>query len=211
MIKAPTHLTHEPTQDMLRRLHQSSPWAILQSHNLRLRQSLLHKIQQAIELAMDDQPPDVIALTPDYPISHLDTPIGSSQPHAQDPSLECPECLRQFNQAGILKRHMRQMHHIPCLPEDVYNPLRDSVDGTGVCRHCKIKFTNMTTLRTHINKRICTAFDMHQALVIPIVSIPEVAMHIRHRSYMGLTWTSHCARSLQHDVPSAINRSMPKP
>ena len=81
---------------------------------------------------------------------------------------------------------MRQMHQIPCLPEDVYNPLRDSVDGTSVYRHCKIKFSNMTTLRSHINKRICTTFDMHQALMNPIVSRPEVAMHIRHRSYMGL-------------------------
>ena len=36
---------------------------------------------------MDDQPPDVIALTPDYPMSHLDTPSDSSQPHAQDPFL----------------------------------------------------------------------------------------------------------------------------
>ena len=78
------------------------------------------------------------------------------------------------------------MHQIPCLPEDVYNPLRDSVDGTSICRHCRIKFSNMTTLRTYINKRICTAFDMHQALVIPIVSRPEVVMHIRHLSYMGL-------------------------
>ena len=107
MIRAPVHLTHESTQDMFCRLNQPSPWAILQSHNLRLRQSLLHKIQQAVESAMDDQPPDVIALTPDYPTSHLDTPSDSSQPHAQDPSLECPECHRQFNQAGILKRHMR--------------------------------------------------------------------------------------------------------
>ena len=81
---------------------------------------------------------------------------------------------------------MRQMHQIPCLPEDVYNPLRDSVDGTSICRHCRIKFSNMTTLRTYINKRICTAFDMHQALVIPIVSRPEVVMPIRHLSYMGL-------------------------
>ena len=186
MIRAPVHLTHESTQDMFCRLNQPSPWAILQSHNLRLRQSLLHKIQQAVESAMDDRPPDVIALTPDYPTSHLDTPSDSSQPHAQDPSLECPECHRQFNQAGILKRHMRQMHHIPCLPEDVYNPLRDSFDGTSVCRHCMTHFSNMTTLRTHINKRVCTAFDLHQALVIPIVSRPEVAMHIRHRSYMGL-------------------------
>ena len=186
MIKAPVHLTHEPTQDMFHRLNQPSPWAILQSHNLRLRQSLLHKIQHAVESAMDDQPPDVIVLTPDYTISHLDVPTDSLQPHVQDPPLECPERHRQFNQAGMLKRHMRQMHQIPCLPEDIFNSLRDSVDGTSVCRHNMIKFSNIMALHTHINKRICTAFDMHQALVIPIVSRSEVAMHIRHRSYMGL-------------------------
>ena len=54
MIRAPVHLTHESTQDMFCRLNQPAPWAILQSHNLRLRQSLLHKIQQAVESAMED-------------------------------------------------------------------------------------------------------------------------------------------------------------
>ena len=54
MIQAPIHLTHESTHDLSHRLNQPSPWAILQSHNLRLRQSLLHKIQQAVESAMED-------------------------------------------------------------------------------------------------------------------------------------------------------------
>ena len=81
---------------------------------------------------------------------------------------------------------MRQMHQIACLPEDVYQSLRDSVDGTSIYRHCMIRKSIMTALHTHIKKRICTAFDMRQALVIPIVSRAEVAMHIRHRSYMGL-------------------------
>ena len=210
MIRAPVHLTHESTQDMFCRLNQPSPWAILQSHNLRLRQSLLHKIQQEAEFAMDDQTPDVIVLTPDYPMSHLDTPSDSSQPHAQDPSLECPECHRQFNQAGILKRHMRQMHHIPCLPEDVYNPLRDSFDGTSVCRHCMIQFSNMTTLRTHINKRVCTAFDLHQAWcsrLCPDLKWP--CTFVTGRT-CACTWISHCAKSLPLAVPSATNRSMPR-
>lgn len=94
--------------------------------------------------------------------------------------------LAQSVTAGLLKRHMRQMHQIPCLPEGMFNPLRDSVDGTSMCRHCMIHFSIMLALRAHINKRICTAFDMHQALVIPIVSRAEVAMHIHHQSYMGL-------------------------
>ena len=61
-------------------------------------------------------------------------------PHDQAPELSYPECHRQFNQAGLLKRHLRQMHQIPCLPEDVYNPLRGLENGTNTYRHCYICF-----------------------------------------------------------------------
>ena len=85
-------------------------------------------------------PPDVIVDTPGYPINFLETPSDATQPHDQAPELACPECHRQFNQAGLLKRHMRQMHQIPCLPEDVYNPLRGLENGTNTYRHCYICF-----------------------------------------------------------------------
>ena len=78
------------------------------------------------------------------------------------------------------------MHQIPCLPEDIYNPLRDSENGTNIYRHCRTCFSNMIALRTHINKCICTAFDLGQGLVILIVARADMVMHLRHRLYMGL-------------------------
>lgn len=96
MSHNPIHLTRESTYNMVHRLGQPSPWAILQSHRNRLRHSLQHKIQRAVDTPMDAHPPDVIALTPDYPHSDLDTPTDATQPHAQDPHLACPECHRRI-------------------------------------------------------------------------------------------------------------------
>ena len=76
------------------------------------------------------------------------------------------------------------MHQIPCLPEDVFNALRDSHDGLSTCNHCKVNFSNMTALKAHINKHVC--FDRLQAMMMPIVARPDVCMHLRHRSVTGL-------------------------
>ena len=66
---------------------------------------------------------------------------------AQDPSLECPECHRQL--AGMLKRHIRQMNHISCFPENAYRPLRDSFDGPTGSGHCKTGENVARSLLTH--------------------------------------------------------------
>ena len=86
----------------------------------------------------------------------------------------------------MLRKHLRQQHQVPCLPEDVFRPLRDSFEGRIVYRHCKHQFTTFYALRDHINKRACHAFDAAQAAVQPIAAREELRMHIRHRSFMGL-------------------------
>ena len=78
------------------------------------------------------------------------------------------------------------MHQIPCLPEDVFNALRDSHDGLSTCNHCTVNFSNMTALKAHINKHVCPHFDRLQAMMTPIVARPDVCMHLRHRSITGL-------------------------
>ena len=86
----------------------------------------------------------------------------------------------------MLKKHLRQQHQVPYLPEDVFRPLRDSYDDRAICRHCKYQFITLYALRDHFNKRACHAFDAAQAIVQPIVAREELRMHIRHRSFMGL-------------------------
>ena len=86
----------------------------------------------------------------------------------------------------MFKKHLRQQHQIPCLLEDVFQPVRDSFEGRSVCRHCKYQFPTLYALREYINRRTCHTFVATQATVLPIVAREELRMHIRHRSFMGL-------------------------
>lgn len=130
-------------------------------------------------------PPDVYILNPDYPYCVIDDYIPPSPPQPQT-SLACPECHRQFPQAGMLKRFLQQMHQIPWLSEDVFRPLRDGFDGRPIYNHCKFEFATIYSFRDHINKRACHAFDSTQAIIFPIVAREDLRMHVRHRSFMGL-------------------------
>ena len=177
MIRTPVHLTHESIHNMFHRLDQPTPWAILQDHNSRLRRALAHERQQTIDRAMDtSDPPDVIVQTPEYPINFLETPSDATQPHDQ-------ACMHRISWTIQPGRPAQMPYALdapnPLFPEDVYNPLRDSDNGTNVCRHCRTRFSNMIALRTHINKHICTTFDLGQALAIPIISRIDVIMHLR--------------------------------
>ena len=186
MIRSPMHITHESIQAFYHRFHQTPSWILLQSHNTRLLQALATKRQLAIDLGMADaDASDFFVHTPEYPSNQLDVSLESMQPPAQASSLAYPQCHRQFNQAGFLKRHMRMMLQVPYVPEDIFNPLRDSYLGLSRCNHCKISFSNTIAMKTYINKRICPHFDMHQAMVIPIEARPDVCMHLRHRSFIG--------------------------
>ena len=186
MVRSPVHLMYETVQAFFQRLYQTPPWILLQSHNYRLLQVLAAKRQQAVDQAMADaDAPDVIVHAPAYPTSQLEGLPDSMSSSAQDPILTCPVCQRQFNQAGFLKRHMHMMHQIPCLPEDVFNALRDSYDGFSTSNHCRLSFSNMIALKAHINKHVYLRFDRLQAMVTPIVARPDVCMRLRHRSVIG--------------------------
>ena len=86
----------------------------------------------------------------------------------------------------MFKNHLRQQHQIPCLPEDVFQPLRDAFEGWSICRHCKHHFVTLYALRDRINKRACHAFVAIQVTMQPIVAREELRMHVRHRSFMEL-------------------------
>ena len=183
MTHSPVHLTHENTTDFFLRLGAQPPWTHIAAHHRKLTTALAHKHQSLME--PDESQPDVCTLNPAYPPCAMHEYVPPTPPMPQA-SLACPECHRQFAQAGMLKKHLRQQHQVPCLPEDVFRPLRDSYDGRTICRHCKHQFITLYALRDHFNKRACHAFDAVQATVQPIVAREELRTHIRHRSFMGL-------------------------
>ena len=182
MTHSPVHLTHENTTDF-HRLAVQSPWTYIAEHHCKLITALALKTQHMMESA--EPHPDVCTLSPAYPQCDMNAFVPPAPPLPQA-SLACPECHRHFAQAGMLKKHLRQQHQVLCLPEDVFQPLRDSFEGRSICRHCKHQFTTFYALKDHINKRACHAFDAAQATVQPIVAREELRMHIRHRSFMGL-------------------------
>ena len=159
---SPVHLTHENTTDFFNRLVVQPPWTHIAEHHRKLTTALANKIQSLMEPAEPHQ--DGCTLSPAYPPCDMHTYVPPTPPMPQA-SLACPECHRHFAQVGMLKKHLRQQHQVPCLPEDIFRPLRDSYEGRTVCRHCKHQFTTFYALRDHINKRVCHAFDAAQAAV----------------------------------------------
>ena len=219
MVRSPVHLTHETTQAFFQRLNQTPPWILKKSHNCRLLQALAAKRQQAVDQAMaNGDAPDVIVHTPAYPMSQLEGLTDTVPSSTQDPTLTRPECQRPFNQADLLERHMRIMHQIPYLPEDVFNALRDSHDGLSTYNHCRINFSNMIALTTHINKHVCPRFDRLQAMMTPIVARPDVCMPDRMFAcifdivlLLASCWTRASVQSLRPDALFVMYRFMPKP
>ena len=100
--------------------------------------------------------------------------------------MACPECHRTFQQAGTLKRHKRQVHQVPCEPDDIFQPLRDAWQGRSICTHCLHVFVDFYRLRDHINKHICPRFDPAQESIVPIINRPDLKMHLCHKSVPGL-------------------------
>ena len=183
MNHSPIHLTHENTTDFYNRLEVQPPWTYIAAHHCKLTTALALKTQHLMEPA--EPHPDVCTLSPAYPPCDMNAYVPPTPPLPQA-SLAYPECHRHIVQAGMLKNHLRRQHQVPCLPEDVFRPLRDSFEGRSIYRHCKHQFTMLYALKDHINKRACHAFDVAQATVQPIVARDELRMHIRHRSFMGL-------------------------
>ena len=101
-------------------------------------------------------------------------------------AVACPECHRTFQQAGTPKRHMRQVHQVTCMPDDLFLPLRDAWQGRSICTHCSHVFVDFYRLRDHINKHICPRFEPAQQSIVPIINRPDLKMHLRHKSVPGL-------------------------
>ena len=198
---APVHLTRIPTQDFFHSLGLSPPWHMLQTHFDRLVHSLSHRRSHLRASAMSTMPSDAGVHVPDYPETHIPIPSTHSDPCTQVPVLKCHECHRAFTQAGPYKRHLREHHWIPCIQEDLYNPLRDTTNGHPICRHCNKKFTDFFRLRDHINKRVCLFFNALQDQIVPICNGPDLRMHLRYKSIPGLLLnkalmkelSNHCA------------------
>ena len=135
MIREPVHLTHESTADCFQRFGLDPPWIILQNIFVRLETALQTR-RCSLTGSMANQSHDICALSPDYPPSDLLPPIDAQVQVMPEAPLQCPECQRSFQQAGILKRHLRQQHNYDCPIEDVFDPLRDSENGICTYAHC---------------------------------------------------------------------------
>ena len=123
---------------------------------------------------------------PDLSIELLVNPPDHTSNMDCTQAVACPECHPTFQQAGTLKRHMRQAHQVPCMPDDLFLPLRDAWQGRSICTHCSHVFVDFYRLRDHINKHICPRFDPAQESIVPIINRPDLKMHLRHKSVPGL-------------------------
>ena len=117
MTYSPIHLTYENTTDFFLRLGMQPPWTHIAALHRKLTTALAHKHQSMME--PDEPQPDVCMFNPTYPPCAMHEYVSPTPPMPQA-SLACPECHRHFAQAGMLKKHLRQQHQVPYLPEDVF-------------------------------------------------------------------------------------------
>ena len=150
MIREPVHLTHESTHDCFHRHGLDPPWVTLQNTFARLA-TALHSRRATLSGNMANQSHDICALTPDYPDQELIPPTDPPLQVTPDSTLKCPECLRCFQQAGSLKRHLRQQHGYACLMEDVFNCLRMLMMEPV---HVLIVFSNLPACVYYVNTSI---------------------------------------------------------
>ena len=146
MAHAPVHLTRIPTKEFFHSLGLTPPWQMLQRHFDRLVHSLSHRRSHLRASTMSTTPNDAGVHVPDYPDTPIPIPSTHTDPCIQVPVFKCHECHRAFTQAGPYKRHLREYHQIPCIQEDLHNPLRDTTNGHPTCRHCNKKFTDFFRL-----------------------------------------------------------------
>ena len=109
MIREPVHLTHESIADCFQRVGFDPPWIILQNTFARLETALQTR-RCSLSGSTANQNHDIYALIPDYPHSDMIPPTDVHVQVTPEAPPQCPERHRTFQQAGILKRHLRQQH-----------------------------------------------------------------------------------------------------
>ena len=187
---SPVCLTHESTTHFFERLREPPPWTTILTQRRRIQKALSAKRAKFRLEAMDNEMPDVCVFVPDLWIEPLVNPPDHPSPMERTQAVACPECHRTFTQAGTLKRHIRQVHQVPCEPDDVFQSLRDAWQGRSICTHCSHVFVDFYRLRDHINKHTCPRFDPAQESIVPIINRPDLKMHLRHKSVPGLLLNS---------------------
>ena len=142
---SPVCFTHESTAHFFDRIREPPPWTTILTQRRRIQQALSSRRERFRLEAMDNTMPDVCVFVPDLWIEPLINPPDHTTTPDTTQAVACPECHRTFQQAGTLKRHLRQVHQVPCEPKDVFQPLRDAWQGRSICTHCSHVFIDFYT------------------------------------------------------------------
>ena len=112
-------LTHESTTHFFDRINE--PWTTILTQRRRIQEALSTRRARLRLEAMDSEMPDVCVcvFVPDLWIEPLVNPPDHQSTIDNTQTVACPECHRSFQQAGTLKRHMRQVHQVPYEPDDI--------------------------------------------------------------------------------------------
>ena len=216
MTKSPVCLTHETPRSFFDRFHIPPPSAQIQRQQTRIQQALQARTARFRFETMTEDAPDVCVSIPTLWSNDLTLPTDSPDSHAAQ-EITCPECHRMFKQVGMLKRHMRRCHDIPCEPDDLFCPLRDAWNDRPICNHCSHSFVDFCRLRNHINKRVYPYFNAAQESITPIVARADLRMHLRHKSIPGLLlnnalmaeFAQHCAFCHYQIASRSIHKHYP--
>ena len=135
---------------------------------------------------MANQSQDICVLTPDYPVSDLTIPALTRSCRMLHFSAQSAiDLLAGQAPSNVISDNNRQ-HQYEYQIEEIFNSLRDSINGTNTCAHCGRSFANMCILKEHVHKHSCPFFCATKGTITPIAARAELRMHLRHQSFQGL-------------------------
>ena len=148
----PGHITHECNGDLFRRIGIDDPACLVKEQWSRLFSRLEHQ-QEAL------RPTDFLRTLPIHATrTRVMSVFVHTQVHRLALQLSCPYCTQLFDDMTQLNRHMVVTHKITRTLE-MFEPIRDALQGQPQCRHCLFQFQDWRGLKRHIVKGGCPMFD----------------------------------------------------
>ena len=198
LSKAPAHLTHESSEQLLRRLDVVDPVKHLarqvksrldycrQGHKAQLQPPPVHRWWQQLEACMLHAQADPGLVKHTDALKAPARLVAVAEPLDPKP---CPVCGLYYPDIRTLRIHMSQKHvggqisqpRVRRAQADMRRDfMKHSLAGMPTCRHCSWQFTTWPSFCQHFERERCTVLHAQTAQPLPAKSPEEPTLTSQH-------------------------------